>query len=174
MSAQRIAPIALSLLFALGPGCHRQKDMQRGQPQYDVVEEGQTTGASSTINAPGEMPPPSTTTVDTTTNFTLPTGQTAAPTTTSQMTPPQGRGTAVPQQQPYVTPSEGIRWSQPHPTTVPARTATRPPESDGEHTSTEPPPADSSSTPREKTTSAPPAQTDTQAPPPTTTDTKGN
>src|SRR5260221_6689840 len=98
MSAKRTAPIALLLLLALGPGCHRQKDIQRGQPQYDVVQEGQTSGASSTINAPGEMPPPvsTTTAADTTTNFTLPTGQTAVATPNSPggtLPPPDGSTT---------------------------------------------------------------------------------
>src|SRR5438128_12082719 len=101
MSAKRTAPIALLLLLALGPGCHRQKEMQRGQPQYDVVQEGQTSGASSTTNAPGEMPPPvsMTTAADTTTSFTLSPSQTTTTPTippTSQMTKPPGAGAVSP------------------------------------------------------------------------------
>ncbi len=66
------------MLFVLSVAYHKQPSMTRENQQYDVVQEGQTTGASSTINAPGETPPPVTTTAaDTTTNFTLPTGQTA-------------------------------------------------------------------------------------------------
>src|SRR5436309_14016611 len=57
----------------------RSRTMQRTQQQYDVVQEGQASGATSTINAPGEARPPTATqtAVDTTTNFTLP-GATAS------------------------------------------------------------------------------------------------
>jgi hypothetical protein len=48
--------------------------MQRTQQDYQTVQEGSASGVTSTINAPGETPPPLTNTnADTTTNFTLPT-----------------------------------------------------------------------------------------------------
>jgi hypothetical protein len=64
----------LLICAALAAGCNRSsKTAQRGDPNYQVVEEGQASGVTSTINAPGETPPPITDTAyDTTTNFTLP------------------------------------------------------------------------------------------------------
>src|SRR5215467_15281716 len=107
---KRFAILAAGALLVAG--CHKYDDLQRKQRQYDVVQEGQS-GASSTINAPGETPPPASTTamngtsVDTTTSFTLPNG-TTAPTTTgnlaSTMTAPAGNVAtpSVPQAQPPV------------------------------------------------------------------------
>lgn len=64
-----LAAFAL-LVFA----CSRSGKMQRDQKQYDVVPEGSASGVTSTINGPGETPPPvSDTNADTTTNFTIPT-----------------------------------------------------------------------------------------------------
>src|SRR5258706_12955042 len=64
-----LAAIAL-LVF----GCSRSGKMQRDQKQYDVVPEGSASGVTSTINGPGETPPPVTdTNLDTTTAFTIPT-----------------------------------------------------------------------------------------------------
>jgi hypothetical protein len=58
---------------ALASGCHRSQTARRSAENYQVVEEGQASGVTSTINAPGETPPPLTdTAIDTTTNFTLP------------------------------------------------------------------------------------------------------
>ena len=63
----------LLICAALAAGCHRTQTARRGDPNYQVVEEGQASGVASTINAPGETPPPLTdTAIDTTTNFTLP------------------------------------------------------------------------------------------------------
>ncbi|HEX7680046.1 MAG TPA: hypothetical protein VF713_18090 [Thermoanaerobaculia bacterium] len=63
-----LAAFAL-LVFA----CSRSGKMQRDQKQYDVVPEGSASGVTSTINGPGETPPPVTdTNADTTTNFTIP------------------------------------------------------------------------------------------------------
>jgi hypothetical protein len=75
-----------TLLFAgvCVVGCGRAKDMHRQQQSYDVVQEGNASGVTSTINAPGETTPPTataplttsmtTTNVDTTTmtNFGAP------------------------------------------------------------------------------------------------------
>lgn len=65
---------AILLLFiALAAGCHKSQTARRGAENYQVVEEGQASGVTSTINGPGETPPPLTdTAIDTTTNFTLP------------------------------------------------------------------------------------------------------
>jgi hypothetical protein len=75
------------LIFAAA-SCGRSGKMQRDQQQYDVVQEGSATGVTSTINAPGENPPPPMTSstitgtnVDTTTAFTLPGTATTATTT---------------------------------------------------------------------------------------------
>src|SRR5512143_997974 len=60
---------------------------RKEQQQYDVVQEGQTSGVTSTINAPGEVPPPAPmtgTNADTTSNFTLPQVSTSG----TQGTPP--------------------------------------------------------------------------------------
>ncbi|MEK6373769.1 MAG: hypothetical protein AABO58_13865 [Acidobacteriota bacterium] len=63
----------LLICAALAAGCHRTQTARRGSENYQVVEEGQASGVTSTINAPGETPPPLTDTAfDTTTNFTLP------------------------------------------------------------------------------------------------------
>lgn len=43
---------------ALLAGCRsRSETLKREQQQYDVVQEGQTSGVTATINAPGEAPP---------------------------------------------------------------------------------------------------------------------
>src|SRR3954469_13451237 len=59
--------------LVLAAACHRgSSSMQREQKSYGVVQEGQASGVSSTINAPGETTPPMTnTSADTTSNFTL-------------------------------------------------------------------------------------------------------
>ena len=63
----------LLICAALAAGCRGKQTAHRGDPNYQVVEEGQASGVTSTINAPGETPPPLTdTAIDTTTNFTLP------------------------------------------------------------------------------------------------------
>jgi hypothetical protein len=64
------------LLAAAALACRgRSAPAQRTQQQYDVVQEGQTTSATSTIDAPGEVRPPiaTATNTDTTGSFTLPT-----------------------------------------------------------------------------------------------------
>jgi hypothetical protein len=63
----------LLICTALASGCGRSQRAHRNDQNYQVVEEGQASGVTSTINAPGETPPPLTdTSIDTTTNFTLP------------------------------------------------------------------------------------------------------
>src|SRR2546421_180620 len=63
---------ALLICAALAAGCHGSGTVKRADQNYQVVQEGQASGVTSTINAPGETVPPVTDTgVDTTTNFTL-------------------------------------------------------------------------------------------------------
>jgi hypothetical protein len=65
---------AIFLFFAvLASGCGGRQTAKRNDQNYQVVQEGQASGVTSTINGPGETPPPMTDTgADTTTNFTLP------------------------------------------------------------------------------------------------------
>jgi hypothetical protein len=68
---QKIALFAA--LVVLAAGCSKSNKMERGQQNYQTVEEGSASGVTSTINGPGETPIVTETNVDTTTNFTLPT-----------------------------------------------------------------------------------------------------
>jgi hypothetical protein len=80
--------LVLAVLVAACRGGSSGSLQRKDQQNYDVVQEGQATGVTSTINAPGEVPPPPATmtgtNADTTSNFTLP-GVT--PTTTSTQPP---------------------------------------------------------------------------------------
>jgi hypothetical protein len=73
---------AVLLFAAAALACHgRQQTAQRAQQQYDVIQEGQTTSASTTVGAPGEQVRPPVTTAtntDTTGSFTLSTAAPAA------------------------------------------------------------------------------------------------
>jgi hypothetical protein len=151
MDPKRIIPIAL-LLIATACGRGSKGTMQRGLQSYDVVQEGQASGATSTLAAPGETPPPITNTaVDTTTNFTLPgtvagTAATDTTGTTIAGTFPSSPSTPVYRQPPPVRRAE--------PRTEPANT----------------PMTSATSTSAPPTTNAP-MTTDTQAAPPPQTDT---
>jgi hypothetical protein len=69
---RRISTFATLVLLVTA--CSRSGKMQRGQQQYQTVQEGSASGVTSTINGPGETPAPLTdTNADTTTNFTIPT-----------------------------------------------------------------------------------------------------
>ena len=70
---RKIAPLAAVLMVVAA--CSRSAKVQRGQQQYEVVQEGSANGVTSTINAPGDTKAPvlTDTNIDTTTNFTLPT-----------------------------------------------------------------------------------------------------
>src|SRR6266571_4926775 len=85
-----VAAAALACRGRSGPAA------QRNQQQYDVIQEGTTSSATSTIDAPGEMRPPiaTATNTDTTGSFTL-------PTTTAPANMPGGPvGGVLPPQQP--------------------------------------------------------------------------
>src|SRR5438067_8161818 len=152
----------LLVVVSLAVSCRSDKNLKRGQQNYDVVQEGSATGATSTISGPGETPPPVTATpltgtnADTTTNFTLPSTQTD--TTAGSMQPPGSiAGTmppipsAAPVPRPRVIESPRPRRTPPTTetgTTMATDTVTVPPktettETDQTQTSTQPPPDDS-------------------------------
>src|SRR5256714_8884609 len=88
----------------------RSAPAQRTQQQYDGVQEGQTTSATSTIAAPGEARAPiaTATNTDTTGSFTL-------PTTTAPANMPGGpAGGVLPPQQPGAM-SSGMPMPTPAP-----------------------------------------------------------
>src|SRR5437016_5409985 len=102
--------------------CHRQSNLKRDQQNYEVVQEGSASGAVSTINAPGETPPPVTSTsIDTTTNFTLPGAQTQTTTapqgSLGSTLPPPGGYVEMPAAPTPPVPGQrpGTRWVQPRP-----------------------------------------------------------
>lgn len=111
----------LLICAVLAAGCHRSKTARSADQNYQVVEEGQASGVTSTINAPGEAPPALTDTAfDTTTNFTLPdnpaplgtlppntlagTLPTYTPRPRPVTPPPMSSGTVQPQPQPQQPP----------------------------------------------------------------------
>jgi outer membrane biosynthesis protein TonB len=152
----RVALIAMFLAAA----CHRgSSSMQREQKNYDVVSEGQASGVSSTISAPGEIAPPVTNTgADTTSNFTL--SPNVDPTAT---TPATIAGTL---------PSTG-------PTNIPAPprrviiTNTKPPRPAPPSTETEAPPPQTDTTATEHSDDQEEPEEAPRPPPPTQTDTRG-
>lgn len=160
----------------------RSSSVQRTQQQYDVVQEGQASGATGTINAPGDVRPPvaTQTNVDTTTNFTLP-GATAsngaAPGSVATTLPPAGMTAGLPGAAPAM-PATPAPVS--HSTArIQASTQQTAPSA---QPATQPPAMTSASVPRQDThRTNPPNKTDTttqttdttatstQAPPPTDT-----
>ncbi len=159
---------AVALVTACGKGS--DDSLQREQQQYDVVQEGTSTAASSTIGAPGEVPPPAmtNTNADTTSNFTLP--QVATTTTTqppgtiaSTITIPSSSGPLI------GYPAAPPRPSPTGPADHPAATTSRTDTTATTSTSLEPPPSTSTNPPTTDTAPPPPPSTDTQPPPTTTT-----
>src|SRR5438874_919844 len=102
---------AVLLIAAAALACRgRSGPAQRTQQQYEVVQEGQTTSATSTIAAPGEARAPiaTATNTDTTGSFTL-------PTTTAPANMPGGpAGGVLPPQQPGAM-SSGMPMPAPMP-----------------------------------------------------------
>lgn len=161
--------ITLSFLIcsALVMGCGRSQTARRTEQNYQVVQEGEASGVTSTINAPGETAPPLTdTAVDTTTNFTLPDNPAplgTQPPTMAGTLPPATTVPRVSTQPPPMSSNSG-----------PITTATVPPPQPRRRPI--PPPTDTSSTearPPVTDTVAPSPKTDTTrtdtAPPPTDT-----
>lgn len=153
----------LLICAALAAGCHRTQTARRGNENYQVVEEGQASGVTSTINAPGETPPPLTDTAfDTTTNFTLPDNpaplgtlppNTVAGTLPTYTPPPRPRPVAPP---PMSSGTVQAQPQQPPPTDTAVTDEVLPPT---DTTASQPPPAE------EKTDTA--TTTTTNPPPPT-------
>ncbi len=152
-----LAAFAL-LVFA----CSRSGKMQRDQKQYDVVPEGSASGVTSTINGPGETPPPVTdTNADTTTNFTIPTNPNPLGNDTAGTTAPITPITSTaphPLRPRLYTPPPQPQELRPEPATDTTMTTT----TDTETTTT-------------TTTTAPNAKkkSDEDQPPPPPTDTRG-
>ena len=170
---------ALAACHGGSSGTLQRKDQQ----QYDVVQEGQASGASSTINAPGEVAPPPApmtgTNADTTSNLTLPQVSTSGtqpnqPGTLAGTLPQTGAGGAAtpgaPPRPRVVT--RTTPTPPPSVATTPApqpRHRTEPPRTDTTGTSLEGPPPSTSTTPPNTDTAPPPPPTNTQPPPTTTT-----
>lgn len=189
---------AVLLFAAAALACHgRQQTAQRAQQQYDVIQEGQTTSASTTVGAPGEQvrPPVATATnTDTTGSFTLSTAAPAANMPGGPATgvlPPQQPGAMTagsPPPAPMASGAPPLRVPpQPAPIAV-SRTPRRPPPpapptsdtttsgettgtsgtTDTTATSTQPPPTDTTSTQKPKKSKD---KRDGDQPPPTDTST---
>ncbi|HSP32845.1 MAG TPA: hypothetical protein VLU46_00855 [Thermoanaerobaculia bacterium] len=179
--------LAIAAALAACHGGSSDTLQRKDQQQYDVVQEGQTTGVTSTINAPGEVAPPPApmtgTNADTTSNFTLP--QVATPGT--QPGQPGTLAGQLPQPAPgsmtssYPATPPRPRTPPPHTTTTePQRTDTvltepprhTPPRTDTTGTMPEgPPPSTSTVPPNTDTAPPPPPSTNTTQPPPSTTTT---
>ncbi len=159
---------------------------RKDQQQYDVVQEGQANGASSTINAPGEVAPPPApmtgTNADTTSNFTLPQVATSGtqagqPGTLAQTMPQTTSGNATapgapPRPPRPATTTTTTTTTQPAPAPRPEHRRNEPTQTDTTGTSVEGPPPSTSTNPPNNDTAPPPpppTQTDTQPPPSTTT-----
>lgn len=152
--------VAAACILAFG--CRGNGNLARKNQQYDVVQEGTATGVTSTINGPGENPPPVNTkpitgtdaSADTTTIFTLPTATEGAPTGSGTL------ATTLPAQDSSGRMSTG---------TTPGMPSPRPRPRPAQHAEPMPaPPQDVQSSP-----TAPPVQppTDTVAMSPTSTST---
>jgi hypothetical protein len=133
------------LLILAAVSCSRQQKMQRDQQNYDVVQEGATGSATTTLAAPGETAPPATATnVDTTTAFTLPQTATTTPTAppgTIAGSLPTSTGGSIGQYTPQPRPVVHPHVVAP-PTTAPPASDTVPPATDTAH----PPPTDTTAT----------------------------
>jgi hypothetical protein len=166
--------LAIAVLLA---GCRGGSSslQKKDQQNYDVVQEGQASGVTSTINAPGETVPPMTATnADTTSNFMLPgvtTATSTAPPGTIAGTLPQDTSGSMITGYPTDTAAPGQRprpivRQQPPP--QPMQPAPQP----AMKARPAPPRTDTSTT----TLEGPPPSTDTAPPPPptdTTTTTSG-
>jgi hypothetical protein len=184
----------LLMCAAFAAGCGRSQSAKRAEQNYQVVQEGQAAGVTSTINGPGEIPPPMTdTAIDTTTNFTLdnpaPLGTSTMPGTVAGTFPSYPPGYYPPQPRPRPaqpmasssSPSAVKPQPQPAQPQQPPMSDTQvtdaplPPPTDTTTTSTntasppEPPPSEEKAKEGEKTDTT---KTDTSSStPPTTTST---
>lgn len=164
-------------IAAVVAACHGNSGtlQRKDQQQYEVVQEGQTSGVTSTINAPGETPPPEPmtgTNDDTTSTFSLP----QVSTTGTQNGQPGTIAGTLPQQAP--PPPRPVRPPQTA-TTGTVTTITTPTETIITNTTAatprpkpvkKPPKTDTAASPPPATSTVPPG-TDTAPPPPPSTDT---
>jgi hypothetical protein len=172
--------------LVLAAACHRgSSTMQREQKSYAVVSEGQASGVSSTINAPGETPPPMTnTSADTTSNFTLapnldttgtvPPGSLAGTLPVTTTAPPAVRPTAPPPPPRIVTTTQPQQPSRIVITNTNPQTEFPPPPKKAKQPA--PPPAQTDTTATTTTEQTDTTSTDDNPPPPpppTQTDTRG-
>lgn len=176
---------AVLLIAAAALACRgRSGPAQRAQQQYDVIQEGQTSGATSTINAPGEVRPPiaTTTNTDTTGSFTIgmapappnmpggpavgvmPPQQPGAMSGGMPMPPPAPMSSGAPVPTPRASPTIRVQTQPPAatttvtttPTTATTQPAPPPPPRNAQH---RPPPTDTTTTTSSDT--APPTETQT-------------
>jgi hypothetical protein len=163
----------LVVLIALIAGCSRSGKMQRGQQQYQVVQEGSASGVTSTINGPGETTPPvSDTNADTTTNFILSSnpnplaeGTTGSTVVGSFPSNPIYPAASSPPPRPHETENRGMASAVP-PVVIDTVGTTTPPMVNETRSA----PADTASTSTSGTATTTTA-TDPQQPPPPKTDT---
>src|SRR5438876_455326 len=114
---KKLATVLLVAAAALA--CRgRSAPAQRTQQQYDVVEEGQTTSATSTIAAPGEVRPPIATATNTDTTGTFALGTAMPP----PNMPGGPAGGVLPPQQPGAM-SSGMPMRAPMPAPMPRQPA---------------------------------------------------
>src|SRR3954466_2685332 len=95
--------ILIAIAVLMTANCRGGSSVHRDAKSYEVVQEGAANGVTSTINGPGQTPPPMTgTNADTTTAFNLPTTQTTLPPNTGTGPYPP---TYPPPAMPYPVPS---------------------------------------------------------------------
>ena len=125
----KIERVLLTAAVLAALACHGSDSKAvRKDQQYDVVQEGDTSGASSTINAPGEAPPvagaPLTGTgADTTTDFNstpgmMSTAGAPAGTLAGTLSPPMPGGSSAPR---AMTSSSTVTPAPPLPRRTPAQ-----------------------------------------------------
>jgi hypothetical protein len=172
--------LAMAALLAGCRGGSSGSLQRKDQQNYDVVQEGQASGVTSTINAPGEAVPPPVamtgTNADTTSNFTLPGAMSTDTATQTGGTLAGSLQTAAPSYPSYPSNPRPVRPRVEHPTRPPETATTEPASPAPTTTSVEgPPPATTHGethppkTDTQPSTDTQPPPSDTQPPPTTTT-----
>ena len=184
-------------------GCSDKKsNLQREQQQYNVVQEGQASGVTGTLQVPGEVAPTQTaygmtaTNADTTSAFTLSGGAVTTDTTSTagslgatlpasggggnfgSYTPPPRPRPVTPRQAetPVETnpPQPSSPAPAPAPTPQPATDTSNPAPAPPTTTTQTPPPSDENKSDQKQPDQPEPQPQPPPPPPPTTTDTRGN
>lgn len=154
----KTAIVLISAALAAGCGGRSQNAKHAANQNYQVVEEGQASGVTSTINGPGETPPPLTdTNLDTTTAFTLP--DNPAPLGAAPAGNVAGTFPASPAYPPTYTPAPRPRVVAPPPMASSSAPAPQPPKPQP------PPPSDTQVTDEPLPTTTAATTTSTQPPP---------